>query len=121
MVVQQPIESHAAHSERSLQHAEEQVTGGDRLQASEKAWGAVAHHLKGTAEQRGWSYRTHADVFRIVDRLSREMREPRLKTLFAVANGLHQNFYEDAMELDYVRSEIEDVKELLAILGRADR
>jgi hypothetical protein len=49
------------------------------------------------------------------------MREPRLKTLFAVANGLHQNFYEDAMELDYVRAEIEDVKELLDMLRRADR
>ena len=121
MVVQQPIESHTVHSERLLRHAEEQVTNGDRLQASEKAWGAVAHQLKGVAEQRGRSYRTHAYVFRIVERLSREMREPRLKTLFAVANGLHQNFYEDAMELDYVRSEIEDVKELLAMLSRADR
>ncbi len=121
MVVKQPIESHAVHSERLLQHAEEQVTNGDRLQASEKAWGAAAHHLKGIAEQRGWLYRTHADVFRIVDRLSREMGEPRLKTLFAVANGLYQNFYEDAMELDYVRSEIEDVKELLAILSQEDQ
>ena len=121
MVVQQPIESHAVHSERLLRHAEEQLTNGDRLQASEKAWGAVAHQLKGIAEQRGWSYRTHADVFRIVDRLSREMREPRLKTLFAVANGLHQNFNEDAMELDYVRSEIDGVKELLDILSQTDR
>lgn len=121
MVVKQPIESHAVHSSRLIRHAEAQLANGDRLQASEKAWGAVAHHLKGIAERLGWSYRTHADVFRIVDRLSREMGEPRLRTLFAVANGLHQNFYEDAMELDYVRTEIEDVKALLDMLGRADR
>ena len=121
MVVKQPIESHVVHSERLTRHAEEQLVSGDRLQASEKAWGAVAHHLEGIAEQRGWSYRTHADVFRVVDRLSREMGEPGLKTLFAVANGLHQNFYEDAMELDYVRAEIEDVKELLDMLRRANR
>ena len=121
MVVRQPIESHEVHSERLIRHAEEQLTNGDRLQASEKAWGAVAHHMKSIAERRGWSYRTHADVFRIVDRLSREMGEPRLRTLFAVANGLHQNFYEDAMEIDYVRTEIEDVKELLDLLVRADR
>ncbi len=87
MVVKQPIESYVVHSERLIRHAEEQLVSGDRLQASEKAWGAVAHHLKGIAEQRGWSYRTHAD----------------------------------AMEPDYVRNEIEDVKKLLDMLGRADR
>ncbi len=121
MVVRQPIESHEVHSERLIRHAEEQLTNGDRLQASEKAWGAVAHHLKSIAERRGWSCRTHAEGFRIVDRLSREMGEPRLRTQFAVANGLHQNFYEDAMGIDYVRTEIEDVKELLDLLVRADR
>ena len=38
---------------RFLGHAEEELAKGHRLQASEKAWGAVAQQLKAIAEQRG--------------------------------------------------------------------
>ena len=38
----QPIESHEVHSKRLMAHAWEQLEAGDRLQASEKAWGAIA-------------------------------------------------------------------------------
>ena len=121
MVVTQPIESHRVHSQRLIQHAEEQLSKGDRLQASEKAWGAAAHSLKAIAEDREWAYRTHADAFRIVERLANEMGEPRLKILFSVANGMHQNFYEDSKSLDYIRTEIESVRELLGMLEQAER
>ena len=43
---ERPIESHLVHSRRLLAHAEEWLEKGDRLQASEKAWGAVAHYFK---------------------------------------------------------------------------
>ena len=55
------MEPHKVHSERLIRHAEEQLAKGDRLQASEKAWGAVVHRLKDIADQRGWKYSTHAD------------------------------------------------------------
>ena len=121
MVVKQPIESHEVHSQRLLRHAEEQLAVGDRLQASEKAWGAAAHRLKAIAGDRSWAYRTHADAFRVVERLSDEMGEPRLKILFSVANRMHQYFYEDSKSLDYIRTEIESVRELLEMLNRAER
>ena len=41
-----PIADHAAHSAALLVHAQEMIDKGDRLQASEKIWGAVAHKLK---------------------------------------------------------------------------
>ena len=41
-----PITDHAAHSAALLAHAQEMIDQGDRLQASEKIWGAVAHKLK---------------------------------------------------------------------------
>ena len=47
-----PIETHQIHSERLMRHAEEQLAKGDRLQASEKAWGVAAHRLKEFADQR---------------------------------------------------------------------
>ncbi|MCY4652410.1 MAG: PaREP1/PaREP8 domain-containing protein, partial [Dehalococcoidia bacterium] len=56
----EPIEAHYIHSQRLIQHAEEKLAEGDRLQASEKAWGAVAHYFKHIAAQRGWRYVTHA-------------------------------------------------------------
>ena len=42
----EPIESHAVHSRRMLDHAAAMLAQGDRLQASEKIWGAAAHRLK---------------------------------------------------------------------------
>ena len=55
-----PIESHAVHSERLMRHAWERLEQGDRLQASEKCWGAVAHALKAVSQRYGWRHRTHA-------------------------------------------------------------
>ena len=52
-----PIETHKVHSERLMRHAEEQLAKGDRLQASEKAWGAAVHRLKDIANKRGWEVR----------------------------------------------------------------
>lgn len=54
-----PLEDHAVHSERLIRHAWEQLEQGDRLQASEKAWGATAHALKAIAARRGWRNRAH--------------------------------------------------------------
>jgi len=42
-----PVETHIAHCRRPLEHAAELIAQGDRLQASEKLWGAAAHRIKG--------------------------------------------------------------------------
>ena len=47
-----PIESQFVHSLRLIRHAQDELDRGDRLQASEKAWGAVAHQLKAIANDR---------------------------------------------------------------------
>ncbi len=117
---EQPIESHDIHSRRLIRHAEEMLEAGDRLQASEKAWGAVAHRLKVVADNRGWKYETHTDAFTLVRNLDREQRNPRIRTLFDVAHGLHNNYYKDTRPIDYIREQIADVKELLLILERIE-
>ena len=113
-----PIESHAAHSERLIAQAEEELAKGDRLQASEKAWGAVAHRLKVIADHRGWDYSTHQQVYGVVRQLSDELGDQRVRDLFAYANSLHQNYYADATPLDELAHEIDRVKELLDMLNR---
>ena len=117
----EPIEAHVVHTQRLIRHAEEKLLEGDRLQASEKAWGAVAHYFKHLAAQRGWRYVTHADAFRISDRLATELGEPRIRILFSIANGMHGNFYQDQKPLNHIGQEIEEVKVLLSILRRADQ
>ena len=66
-----PIEDHAGHSDRLIRHAWEQLEQGDRLQASEKAWGAVAHALKDIAARRGWRNRAHTHNEAIAARLAK--------------------------------------------------
>ena len=116
----EPIESHDVHSERLMRHAEEKLAEGDRLQASEKAWGAVAHRLKAIAERRGWEYNTHAQVYRIIKRLSVERDNRQIAVLFSAAKGFHQNYYIDAMPLEELNDEMENVRELLRLLEQAD-
>ena len=116
----EPIESHDVHSERLMRHAEEKLAEGDRLQASEKAWGAVAHRLKAIAERRGWEYNTHAQVYRIIKRLSAERGNRQISVLFSAAKGFHQNYYIDTMPLEELNDEMDNVKELLRLLEQAD-
>ncbi len=104
-----------------MEHAEQQLAKGDRLQASEKAWGAVAHQLKAIAIQRGWEYETHQQVYAIIKRIAGETDDPVLvRDLFSTANGLHRNYYVDAMPLEDLEYEIGRVKELLRILNRPE-
>ena len=111
-----PIESHAVHSARLIAHAEIELAKGDRLQASEKAWGAVAHRIKVIANERGWEYESHRQVYGIIDRLADEIDNEELKVLFVVANGLHQNYYIDAVPIRQLEYQIGKVKQLLGML-----
>ena len=111
-----PIESHAIHSARLIAHAEIELAKGDRLQASEKAWGAVAHRIKVIASERGWEYESHRQVYGIVERLADEIDNEELRTLFSAATSLHQNYYIDAVPIRQLEFEIAKVKQLLAML-----
>ena len=116
-----PIEPHTTHSLRLMEHAEEQLAKGDRLQASEKAWGAVAHQIKAIADRRGWEYDNHQQVYGIVERLANETEDPQeVRDLFVIANGLHKNYYIDATPLSEIEYEVGRVKTLLNILTRPE-
>ncbi len=118
-----PIETdtHEAHIQRLMLHARQELEAGDRLQASEKAWGAVAHRLKVVAAERGWRYDTHSDAFIIVRRLSEELGDDRIDLLFSTANGLHRDYYIDAVPLDELYRQLDYVEELIEMLDRAGR
>jgi len=70
---------------------------GDRLQASDKASGAVAHAVKAIGCDRQWRHDSHNLRRQIVNLLAAEFGQPELTNLQAIADQVHDNFYEDRM------------------------
>ena len=110
-------ERHSEISAIFLDHAEDLFRAGDTLQASEKAWGAVAHCLKSIARRRNWPSGSHQALRVIETRLAEESYDPlRIDDLYRSAEMLHTNFYEDWLDDDVVERCLGNVRELIAIL-----
>ena len=112
----QESERYAELSRHFIEKADEYLLAGDTVQASEKAWGAVAEAFKSIAEERGWSHKGHRLLNDVAFQLSSEWDRRDVKLLFDAIEKLHINFYEDAMELDDVAASIVDAKRLLSEL-----
>ena len=102
-----------------LAHAQEMIDKGDRLQASEKIWGAVAHAVKAVAAERGWPYNHHADGGVIIDYVAERVGDPEMAPLFDSIENLHRNFYEDTYSLPRIRQRLERAKRLISLLRGA--
>ncbi len=112
-------ERHAEISGVFMEHAEELLEDGDMLQASEKAWGAVAHCIKSIAQRRNWPSGTHEALGVIKDRLAAESDDPaKILSLYKIVGTLHTNFYEDNLDESKVRIGVRNARELIAILQR---
>ncbi len=109
-------QKYAELSLRLLRQAQEEFDKGDRLQASEKAWGAAAHAMKAAAARRGWNHTRHGHLFAVAGQLSDDTGEPELRTLFNVASSMHQNFYEDWQPDGSVRDGIDKVRRLVELM-----
>ena len=88
-------EDRMAISGMFIQHAREELERDSRLQASEKAWGAMAQALKAIAQTRGWKHRGHDNVLDIGGQIGQEYNLPAAATATEKANALHRNFYEN--------------------------
>ena len=110
------VEEHVRISRQFMRQAEEEFAKGDKLQASEKAWGAAAHAVKAVAQQRGWQHNGHRYLFEAIDSIYRETGDTELRDLFRTANSLHMNFYENWQTDNFVQDGIERVKVLLGKL-----
>ena len=93
----------------------------DLAQAGEKAWGAAAEMVKAIAAQRDLYHQSHLALYETVDALVRETGDQDLTPLFAVANDLHYNFYENwfnresvEIRLPHVQQFVEKVESLLS-------
>lgn len=100
-------------SEHFLAQARQELADGDLPQASEKGWGATAQILKAIASRRGWEHRRHRHCHRIISRLRAETGDGDIRRLFNTAGALHENFYENDMQIDDVADGLDDIAALL--------
>ena len=112
----QTPDDHAAISRRFIDHARRELDNGDRLQASEKVWGAAAHSLKAIAMQRGWHHHEHETMFDIAVQLAREFDRPEFSNWMNTANSMHGNFYANRRDADSIRFAIDAVEDFVAAL-----
>lgn len=109
-------EDYAAISHRFVAHARDELRRGNRLQASEKVWGAANYALKAVAVQRGWRHRGQRNVFAVADQLAAERNRPAFKEYLILARGIHYNFYENDLEEADIEDGINAVERYLADL-----
>ena len=114
-------------SRRMIIQAREELINGNRLQAGEKAWGAVVQPVKAIAEQRGWQHESHQDIHAVMSQVVLEYgfdsdQAHALAQAFFIG---HQNFYENhrsredlAEMMDRVEDVLPDLIELTAMPPR---
>ena len=86
---------------------------GDLQQASEKGWGAAAQMMKAVAQARGWEHSRHRHLHQIASHLRAETGDRDIYRLFAIANTLHENFYENQMATQDIDEALQDIERLL--------
>ena len=118
------IEGHDVHVKRLIKHAEDMLEKGDRLQASEKAWGAFAHQVKIFAKAQGEKSGSHSQMKMLAgkaDALAQEnlgTKKGEVLGLFDNTENLHTNFYRDIERISDIREKIETTKQLIDILQK---
>jgi hypothetical protein len=108
------VEGHAQVSHLFLEHAGVYLRQGDRIQASEKVWGAAAHALKAIGERRGWVHSNHSHIFDIGGQIGREFgQEQRFLDYLSQAQAMHQNFYDNIRDVPAIQRALSAVMELV--------
>ena len=113
----QTTEERRTISQRFIQHAREELAKGNRLQAGEKAWGAVAQYLKIIGGTRGWRHNSHRNLEYIARRMLDEYPEHNTgnltQALFAVYYNGHKNFYDNRATDEEVAEVVDNTESLV--------
>ena len=101
-----------------LAKSRDYLAEGDLHQAAEKGWGAAAWMAKAVAEAQGWQYRKHEEFFTVMYQAEDLSRDPRLPSLWHVANTMHGFFYTRRMFLraDAISRGLDQIETVLDIL-----
>ncbi len=102
-------------SEIFIAQARKELAHGSRLQAGEKAWGAVVQPFKVVAEQRDWPHKSHQDVYDVASQMTLEydFDGDQVRALSDAYRVGHQNFYENYHHAEELADMIDRVEGLL--------
>ena len=127
MVTAPDLPAHGAQSaedrrqicRRMIVHAREELEAGNRLQAGEKAWGAVVQPLKALAEQRGWPHQSHRDVREVGFQIALEygLDPAHIDAMTDAYRVGHENFYENHRSFDQLADMIGRVEDIAPFLS----
>ena len=113
----QTIEDRRTISQRFIQHAREELAKGNRLQAGEKAWGAVAQYLKIIGDNRGWRHTSHRHMEYIARQILDEYPDydtgNLAHALSDVYDNGHRNFYENHATDEEIAELVDDTESLV--------
>lgn len=114
------MEDRVRISRRLIQQAREELAAGDRLQATEKVWGAFAQMMKAHGQQRGWmNLGSHRTVGHIASQLDAEYSEIPVASAYMAADNGHRNFYDNEMSPPEIEGIIAIVAHVLPALENA--
>ena len=114
----QSTEDRLRISLRMIIQAREELKMGSRLQAGEKAWGAVVHPVKAIAEQRGWRHKSHQDVHAALSQVVLEygFDSDQVQALSQAYHVGHENFYENFRSPEELSEMIDGVEGVMEAL-----
>ena len=116
------VEDRVQISRRLIQQARDELDKEDRLQATEKVWGALAQMLKAHGQHRGWlNLGGHRTVGHIARQLDAEYDDLRISDAYVAADNGHRNFYDNEMSPPEIEGIIATVVNVLPDLERALR
>jgi hypothetical protein len=92
------IERHIIHAREYFANALELLQRGEAGKAGELFWGSVAQALQAVAAYKNIPVRTHRELKNFAITLAKELADPALLTSVNLAEGLHSNYYEVALE-----------------------
>ena len=102
-------------SRRFIRQAPGELERGDRLQATEKIWGALAQLLKAHGQQRGWlNLGGHRTVGHIAIQLAAEYDDIDVADAYVAADNGYRNFYDNEMSP-------EEIEGIIAVVARVLR
>ncbi len=98
--------------------ARQELIDGSRLQAGEKAWGAVVQPMKAIAQQRGWKHESHQDIHSVMSQIALEygFDGEQIWALSLAYFVGHENFYENFRSPEELSDMMDRVEEVLPAL-----
>ncbi len=111
---QQTSENRRVMSLRFIIQARDELAQGNRLQAGEKAWGAIAQQLKIVGQERGWRHSSHQQlegIGRIIIHEYPDLAPQQLVEALTDAYRVgHENFYENMYDAAHIEEMLGDVE-----------